>query len=186
MAQESKIKKEVSKENEMYSHFIQILQETLWIEEKLVDTLPKMEKAASTENLQEAFEDHYLQTKKHVSRLKKILQSMDEKISPKECKAFDEIIKDGEAWIKNTKDRSMLRDAMLIFSAQKVEHYEIATYGTLVAMAYTLNLEKQASRLNQTLEEEEETDQKLTDIAENDINFKAADEEEREASKQEE
>src|SRR5699024_4331493 len=170
MAKQEKKQEKGSMENKMKQFFIKILKEIYWVEEKLIKTLPEMEEAASTENLQEAFEDHFLQTNKQLSRLKKIFKYIGETPKGEKNKAFDAIVEEGQEWIKNTEKGSMLRDAMLIFSDQKVEHFEIATYGTLVAMAYTLGMDKEADILNYTLEEEEETDKLLTEIAEYDIN----------------
>ncbi len=132
-----------------------------------------MQEAATTEELKDAFEDHQLQTKKHVSRLEKVFKILEEKAEKKECEAIKGIIKEGEEIIKSTEDGSMTRDAALIIAAQKVEHYEIATYGGLVQIALTLGYDKAADLLEQTLVEEEDTDEHLTEIAENYINFEA-------------
>lgn len=171
-------KKDNSEDSGLKEQFTSILQTTLWLEEQLVEKLPVMEKAATTEALADAFEDHYLQTRKHVSRLRKIFKKLDITPKPEKLDAFQKILEEGEACIKSTKEGSMLRDALLIFSAQKVEHYEIAVYGTLVAMAHTLDCPEIADILDKTLQEEEETDKDLTSIAESHINFEASQEEE--------
>ncbi len=121
----------------------------------------------------DAFEDHHLQTQKHVKRLEKVFQLIEEKPEKKECKAIKGIIEEGEEVIKSTEDGSATRDVALIIAAQKVEHYEIATYGGLAQLAITMGHDKAADLLERTLQEEEDTDSYLTDIAETSINFDA-------------
>src|ERR1044072_8370711 len=104
---------------------------------------------------------------------------MDEKTEGKKCEAIDGLIKEAKSIISETKEGSMTRDAALIIAAQKVEHYEIATYGGLVALALTLGKQRAAGLLDKTLQEEEETDELLTDIAESYINFQAEEEDEK-------
>jgi len=170
--------KSADKESEMKSSplhkfFRDALKDIYYAENAIVDALEKMQKAATTEELREAFEDHQLQTKKHISRLEKVFKLIDEEPEKKECKAIVGIIKEGEEIIKSTKEGSMTRDAALIIAAQKVEHYEIATYGGLAQLAITMGHNKAADLLEKTLEEEEDTDYHLTDIAESYINLDA-------------
>lgn len=157
--------------------FIDALKDMYFAEHAIADALPKMQEAATTEELQEAFEDHEWVTKKQISRLEKVFRSIGEKAEKKECKAIEGIIKEGEEIMNSTPEGSMTRDAALIIAAQKVEHYEIATYGGLVQLALTLGHQKAAALLDTSLQEEEDTDYDLTDIAESFINFEAEEEE---------
>jgi len=157
----------------LHKFFVDALKDIYYAEHKLVDALQKMGDAATTEELKDAFEDHQLQTKKHISRLEKVFKSIDETPEQKTCAAMDGLIKEGEEIIKSTEEGSMTRDAALIIAAQKVEHYEIATYGGLVQLAITMGHDKAADLLDKTLQEEEDTDYNLTEIAETNINFDA-------------
>lgn len=160
--------------------FMDALKDILWAEKALTEALPKMKAAATTEELKEAFEDHALQTQKHISRLEKVFALLGEKPEAKKCDAMAGLIKEGEHIIESTPEGSMTRDAALIIGAQKIEHYEIACYGGLVQLALTLDHEKVADHLEKTLQEEEDTDLLLTDIAEAFINFEAGEESETE------
>ncbi|KQS93266.1 hypothetical protein ASG21_04255 [Chryseobacterium sp. Leaf394] len=157
----------------LHKFFVDSLKDIYYAEEAIVDALEKMQEAATTEELKDAFEDHQLQTKKHISRLEKVFKSIDEKPEKKKCDAIEGIIKEGEEIIKSTEEGSMTRDAALIIAAQKVEHYEIASYGGLVQLAITMGHDKAADLLERTLQEEEDTDYNLTEIAETYINFEA-------------
>ncbi|GGG59110.1 YciE/YciF ferroxidase family protein [Epilithonimonas arachidiradicis] len=157
----------------LHKLFVDALKDIYYAENAIVDALEKMEAAATTEELKDAFEDHQLQTKKHVSRLEKVFKLIGEQPEKKECKAIVGIIKEGEEIIKSTEEGSMTRDVGLIIAAQKVEHYEIATYGGLVQLAITMGHDKAADLLERTLQEEEDTDLLLTDIAESSININA-------------
>lgn len=161
------------KDSSLHKFFVDALKDIYFAEDAILDALGKMESAATTEELKEAFEDHQLQTKKHISRLEKVFKLIDETPEKKECKAIVGIIKEGEDIINSTEAGSMTRDVGLIIAAQKVEHYEIATYGGLVQLAITMNHDKAADLLDRTLEEEEETDLLLTEIAETSINVDA-------------
>lgn len=149
------------------------LQDIYYAEQQLIKAIPKMSKAATTEQLQEAFDDHLHQTQKHVKRLEKVFSLIGKKAEGKKCEAIEGIIKEAESIISDTEEGTMTRDAALIMAAQKVEHYEIATYGGLVQLALTLDLQDVSELLDQTLMEEEDTDQLLTDIAESHINIDA-------------
>ncbi|MFC3160427.1 Ferritin-like metal-binding protein YciE [Chryseobacterium arachidis] len=161
------------KSSPLHKFFVSALKDIYFAENAIIDALEKMQEAATTEELKEAFEDHQLQTKKHVSRLEKVFKLIDEKPEQKECKAIKGIIEEGEEIIKSTEEGSMTRDAALIIAAQKVEHYEIATYGGLAQLAITMGHDKAADLLEKTLQEEEDTDYDLTEIAETYINFDA-------------
>jgi len=167
---------ETAKEGPLYKFFLDALKDIYFAEKHILEALPKMQKAATTEELQEAFEDHHLMTQKQISRLEKVFKSIDETVEAKKCDAIIGIVKEGEHIMKETEDGTMTRDAALIIAAQKVEHYEIASYGGLVALAETLELYKAADLLQVTLDEEEQTDRDLTDIAETSINFHASEE----------
>ncbi|MFV8361484.1 ferritin-like domain-containing protein [Flavobacterium sp. LS1P3] len=152
--------------------FINSLKDIYWAEKALVKALPKMAKNATSANLVEAINSHLTVTKEQVTRLENIFKSIGEKASAKKCEAMEGLITEGESIVEETKAGSV-RDAGIIATSQKIEHYEIATYGTLAAFAKTLG-EKEAARLLEvTLGEEKEADIKLTEAAYNTINFDA-------------
>lgn len=158
------------------SFFEDELKDIYWAEKNIVKTLPKMKKAATSEKLQQAFEDHLQQTQTHVERLEKSFELLGKKAQAKKCDAMAGIIEEGKGIIDETEDGTATRDVGLILAAQKVEHYEISTYGGLAQLATTLGLEDVAALLHQTLEEEKQTDVLLTEIAEADVNYEAAEE----------
>jgi len=139
-------------------------------EHRLTRALPKMAKAASSDDLRQAFEEHLRQTEEHVTRLEQVLEAMDEPVNRKPCKAIVGLLEEGEE-LMNEEDENV-RDAALIAAAQKVEHYEMATYGCLRTWADLLG-EDEASRILQTtLNEEGAADHKLSEIAES-LNIEA-------------
>lgn len=144
--------------------FLMELKDLYDAEQQLTKALPKMKKAASSANLQQAFEEHLEQTNTHVERLEQVFELMGEKARRKTCEAMKGLISEGEDAIKEIKDSDTL-DAALIAAAQKVEHYEIAGYGTVRTYAMLLDQDDAAELLQQTLDEEGETDKKLTNIA---------------------
>jgi ferritin-like metal-binding protein YciE len=156
--------------------FVDEIKDIYWAEKKLVTTLPKMQKAATTQELKDAFGEHLAVTKEHVTRLEKVFSLLGEKVQAKKCEAMEGIVKEGESIIEDTEDGTATRDVGLILAAQKVEHYEIATYGGLTQLAKTLGMEDVADILYSTLEEEKEADLSLTEIAENSVNYEAAEE----------
>lgn len=158
--------------------FIDELKDIYWAEKHLVKTLPKMKKAATSTELQNAFADHLETTKTHVTRLEQAFEALGKKAIGKKCEAMEGITKEGESIIEETDEGTSTRDVGLILAGQKVEHYEISTYGGLAQLATTLGLTEVADLLSQTLAEEKEADSLLTDIAENNINYEAAQEEE--------
>ena len=165
-------------ENSMLQDFfIDELKDIYWAEKHLVKTLPKMKKAATSTELQDAFVEHLEVTKTHVSRLEQAFEALGKKAQAKKCDAMEGITTEGQGIIDETEAGTSTRDVGLILAAQKVEHYEISTYGGLAQLASTLGLDDVATLLNQTLAEEKEADSKLTDIAENNINYEAAEEE---------
>lgn len=149
------------------------LKDMYWVEKSLMKALPKMQKKATTQELQQAFEDHLVVTEEQARRLEQVFEMIGKKPQAKKCEAMEGLIKESEEIISETEDGTMTRDVALIMAAQKVEHYEIATYGGLVSLAHTMNMSEVAEILEQTLQEEKDTDQLLTYIAENDINMEA-------------
>ncbi len=172
-ADKTVINEDEMKNAPLHQFFVSALKDIYYAENAILEALVKMQDAASSEDLKDAFEDHHLQTQKHVKRLEKVFKLIDEQPEKKECKAIKGIIEEGEEIIKSTEDGSSTRDAALIIAAQKVEHYEIATYGGLAQLAITMGHDKAADLLERTLQEEEDTDAELTEIAETAINFDA-------------
>ncbi len=164
----------------LQSFFADELKDIYWAEKHLVKTLPKMQKAATSQELKNAFADHLEVTRTHVTRLEQAFEAMGKKAQAKKCEAMEGITKEGESIIEDTEEGTSTRDVGLILAAQKVEHYEISTYGGLTQLAVTLGIDDVADLLSQTLAEEKEADSTLTDIAENNINYEAAEEEEKE------
>lgn len=154
------------------------IKDIYWAEKHIVTALPKMKKAATSKELKDAFEEHLAVTKQHVERLEKVFELMGAKPQAKKCEAMDGILREGTSIIEDTEDGTATRDVGLILAAQKVEHYEISTYGGLRQVASTLGLDEIAELLQTTLDEEKEADQALTGVAENNINYEAAEEEE--------
>lgn len=144
--------------------YIDELKDLYSAETRLVKALPKLAKAASSEELSQGFEEHLEQTKGHVERLEKIFESLDESPKGKKCAGMEGLIKEGSEVMEEDYEGAVM-DAGLIGAAQRVEHYEIAGYGTASEFATLLGEEEHASLLNQTLEEEKETDEKLTELA---------------------
>ncbi|MDB5387990.1 MAG: hypothetical protein JWM11_3636 [Planctomycetaceae bacterium] len=153
--------------------FIDELRDILSAEKQLVKALPKMAKAASSSELRQGFEKHLGETEMHVERLKQIFESIGEIARAKTCKAMEGLVEEGSDIIKEDAEPEV-KDAALIAAAQKVEHYEIATYGTLVTWAEMLGQKKAVKLLMQTLAEEKATDEALTELAENTVNEAAA------------
>ncbi len=151
--------------------YIDELKDIYSAETQLVKALPKMAKAANSEELREGFEEHLEQTKIHVQRLEKIFQSLDESPKGKKCMGMEGLIKEG-AEVMDEDFEGALMDAALIGAAQRVEHYEIAAYGTVSEFAKVLGETEHVDLLNETLEEEKETDEKLTELS-GDINVQA-------------
>jgi ferritin-like metal-binding protein YciE len=156
--------------------FIGEIRDIYWAEKHLVKTLPKMKKAATSPQLQKAFGTHLETTKEHVSRLEKVFEIMGHKPQAKKCDAIAGITKEGKNIIEETVAGTATRDVGLILAGQKVEHYEISTYGGLAQLARTLGQYGAAEILESTLNEEKEADLLLTSIAEDGINYRATEE----------
>jgi ferritin-like metal-binding protein YciE len=153
--------------------FMDELRDIYWAEKHLVKALSKMEKASTSEELATAFSDHLAVTQEQVSRLEQVFELLGERPRGKKCEAMEGLVKEAESVIEDTEEGTSTRDVGLIISAQKVEHYEIAAYGGLATLAKTLGKEDVANLLAETLEEEKETDELLTNLAENNINLSA-------------
>lgn len=143
-------------------------------ENQLVKALPKMAKGANSAELRRGFEEHLEQTRTQVERLEEAAQMLDVSLKGKKCKAMEGLIEEGKELLSEDADPAVL-DAGLIAAAQKVEHYEIAAYGTVCTWAKELGMNDVADLLGQTLEEEKATDEKLTELAEQVINREAED-----------
>jgi len=141
-------------------------------ENQLIKALPKMAKAASNPELQQAFTTHLEETRKHAERIEQVLEKMGEKAKGKKCKAMEGLIEEGKEMMEEDADPEVM-DAGLIAAAQRVEHYEIAGYGCVRTYAKLLGNEQAAKVLQQTLDEEGKTDKMLTDLAESVINLEA-------------
>lgn len=157
--------------------FLEELRDIYWAEKHLAKALPKMQKASSSEELANAFADHLSVTEEQVNRLEQVFEILGEKPRGKKCDAMEGLIKEAESVIEDTEDGTSTRDVALIIAAQKVEHYEIAAYGGLATLAKTMGKTQIKELLGQTLEEEKETDELLTQLAENNINQTASQEE---------
>ncbi len=162
----------------LFQFFVEGIKDLYWAEKALETHLKKSKALAHTDELSDAIEDHELQTQKHILRLEKIFKRLNMKPEAKKCEAMAGLIKESEETVSETPENSMTRDAVIIISAQKVEHYEIASYGGLLQIALTFNMEPIADLLEKTLLEEEKTDLLLTEIAESYINLEAAEEDE--------
>ena len=157
--------------------YVDELKDLYSAENQILKALPRMIKAASNRQLKQGFTKHERQTRQHVKRLERIFRSLGEKPTGKKCVGMEGVLKEGSELIKEKPEPDVL-DAGLISAAQHVEHYEMAGYGTVRTWARLLGYEDQASVLQQTLDEERETDESLTAIAESSINIEAADEDE--------
>ena len=145
--------------------YIDELRDLYSAENQLVKALPKMAKAASSDELRQGFEEHLEQTKGHVQRLEEIFEALGESPKGKKCKGMVGLVEEGAEVIDEDLEDAV-KDAALIGAAQRVEHYEIAAYGTVCAFAEQLGQAQQASLLTETLNEEKQTDEKLTKMAE--------------------
>lgn len=169
-------KKQQVKDSLLEEFFLEELKDIYWAEKHLHKNLPKMQNAASSPQLKKAFEDHTRVTSDQISRLEEVFRFLDQEAEAKKCEAMEGLVNEAQTIISDTEKNTATRDVALIIAAQKVEHYEIATYGGLAQLANTLGFDKVANLLGETLEEEKQTDELLTDIAENDINYQASNE----------
>jgi ferritin-like metal-binding protein YciE len=158
----------------LHDAFIDELRDSYDAEKQLIKALPKLAKAASSDELREAFESHLEETRGQVERLEQVFASLDEKVRGKHCDGMEGIIDEGKSVMEEDFDEATM-DACLIASGQRAEHYEMAAYGTLVAWARAMGHDEAADLLQETLDEEKAADEKLTAIAEAGVNQEAAD-----------
>jgi len=158
----------------LHDAFLDELRDAYDAEKQLIKALPKLAKAAESDELRSAFRAHLEETQGHAERLEQVFASLEEKVRGKHCDGMAGIIEEGKAILEEDFEGTTL-DACLIASAQRAEHYEMAAYGTLVAWAKAMGHDEAAGLLEEILEEEKATDVKLTQIAESGINQEAAD-----------
>ncbi|MDB5293419.1 MAG: hypothetical protein JWL69_4660 [Phycisphaerales bacterium] len=159
--------------HELKDLYVDQLRDLFSAENQIIKALPKMAKAASNEQLAQSFQEHLEQTRGHVDRLKQVFDQLGKKPTGKVCKAMQGLIEEAKETMDESEDPEVM-DAGLIASAQRVEHYEIAGYGTVRSFAKLLGDDAAARLLQQTLNEEGETDKKLSRLAETTINVEAA------------
>lgn len=162
-----------SEETMLKELFIDELKDIYWAEKHLTKALPKMKKAATSEELANAFEQHLEVTQGQIERAERVFEMLDMTPRAKKCEAMDGLVKEAEEMIGELPKGTMVRDAGLIICAQKVEHYEIAAYGSLVQLAKTMGEKDIANLLQETLDEEKDADQTLTELAVSGINMAA-------------
>jgi ferritin-like metal-binding protein YciE len=156
--------------------FVDGLKDIYWAENHLLKALPKMLKAAGSEELRTAIENHMEVTREQASRVEEVFGLLEKKVQAKKCDAMEGLVKEGISIIQETRKGTATRDVGIILASQKIEHYEIATYGGLATLAKALGLEEVKNLLGQTLAEEKEADEILTQVAESSINLKAVEE----------
>jgi len=159
----------MAKLNSLKDLFVDELKDVLNAEKQIIGALPKMQKAAANPDLAMAFEEHLAQTREHVTRLEQVFAIASETVASKKCRAMEGIIDECKEMLEEEGEPAVL-DAALIACAQRVEHYEIAAYGTLRTYARMLGFSDAEEILQRTLDEEAQTDEKLTQLAENFIN----------------
>ena len=153
--------------------FVEMLQDIYWAEKSQVVALPGICEGATTGELEEAFDEHLAQTEEHVYRLEKIFRLMNRDPATRVSEAMEGLLQEAGLLSADTEKGSMTRDVALIAAAQKIEHYEIAVYGTLVQLASNMHLNEAAGLLEQTLREEKMADMRLTGLAEHFVNWQA-------------
>jgi ferritin-like metal-binding protein YciE len=157
----------------IHDAFVEELRDTYDAEKQLIKALPKLAKAATSDELRSAFETHLEETRGHVERLEQVFESLEEKVKGKHCEGIAGIIEEGKSIMEEDFDEAAM-DACLIAAGQRAEHYEMAAYGTLVAWARAMGHTEAADLLQETLDEEKAADEKLTTLAEGGINQEAA------------
>lgn len=162
--------------------FEEQLKDILWAEKALVKAIPKMIKKATSQELIDALQSHLSETENQISNVEQVFESIDKKANAKKCEAMQGLIKEASEMMEDC-EKGPKCDAGIIFAAQKIEHYEIATYGTLRKFAETLGLREAEMLLMETLNEEKAVDQKLTEVAIRGVNTKAASEQMQELTK---
>jgi ferritin-like metal-binding protein YciE len=162
-----------NEETKLKELFIEELKDIYWAEKHLTKALPKLKKAATSTELANAFDQHLAITENQISRVEQVFEMMGKPARAKKCEAMEGLVKEAHAVIEDTDTGSATRDVALIIAGQKVEHYEIATYGSLTQLAKTMGRDDIASLMQQTLDEEKQADQILTDLAVSGININA-------------
>lgn len=162
-----------SEESMLRDLFIEELKDIYWAEKHLTKAMPKMRKGATSEELAGAFETHLAQTAEQISRIEEVFGLLEMPVRAKKCDAMEGLVKEAQSVLEDTPKGSSVRDVALIIQAQKIEHYEIASYGSLVQLAKTMGETEIADLLQTTLDEEKETDVLLTELAESGINISA-------------
>jgi ferritin-like metal-binding protein YciE len=165
-----------SEETMLRELFIDELKDIYWAEKHLTKALPKMKKAATSEELANAFEEHLEVTQGHIERVEQVFELLEMTARAKKCEAMEGLVKEAQNLMQELPKGSAVIDAGLIIAGQKVEHYEIAAYGSLVQLAKTMGENEIADLLQQTLDEEKEADQLLTELAVSGINLTAENE----------
>ncbi len=163
----------LEKDSKFHNLFLHELKDIYWAETHLAKTLPKMRDKATSEKLSNAIDNHIKETEKQIERLEEVFEMLDEEAEGVTCEAMQGLIEEAEEILADTDADSMVRDAGIIIASQKVEHYEIASYGSLVHLCNTMGLSDCANLLSETLDEEKKTDEKLTEIAKEEVNEKA-------------
>ena len=173
----SKTKAKSNAAKDLKELFEDALKDIYWAEKALTKALPKMAKNATSNDLIEALNNHLSETEEHINRLEKVFEIIGKKATAKKCDAMAGLIEEGKSILKET-EAGDVRDAGIIAACQKIEHYEIASYGTLRQFAETLGLNDAATILEKTLEDEKNADEKLTIIAVNTVNLDASEKQE--------
>jgi len=165
-----------NEETKLKQLFVEELKDIYWAEKHLTKALPKMRKAATSTELANAFEQHLTVTENQIGRAEQVFEMLDMAPRAKKCEAMEGLVQEAQEVIEETDNGSATRDVALIIAGQKVEHYEIATYGSLVQLAKTMGRDDIASLMQQTLDEEKQADQMLSDLAVSGININAENE----------
>ena len=171
-SQATRAEGEEQMENGLHELFLEELADVYSAEQQITKALPKMAKAAESDELRMAFEEHLEQTQEQIARLEQVFRSLNETLKRKTCKGMQGLIEEGSEMMQEHKGSSEI-DAALIAAAQKVEHYEIASYGTLCTWAEQMGHDEALELLKQNIDEEETTDERLTEIAESLANQRA-------------
>lgn len=161
-------------DSKFHELFMEELKDIYWAEKNLVKALPKMQKAATSEELSECIGNHVEETKEHVARLEQVFELLGKKPQAKKCEAMEGLIAEGQEVVADTDEDTAVRDAGIIIASQKIEHYEISAYGSLRTLANVMGHSQVVKLLEQTLQEEKNADSLLTEVAETTVNEEAA------------
>jgi len=167
-------KTDMMKDSLLHQFLVDGLKDIYWAENRLLKAIPKMQKEATTVQLEKTLGEHLDVTRDQIQRLDQIFDKLGIKAAGKKCDGMQGLLDEGEHVMEETEEGSVTRDVGIIVSAQKIEHYEIAAYGGLAQLARTMGHNEIAELLDATLQEEKEADRLLTEIAENDINYEAS------------